>query len=205
MKLVLTFILALVVGYLLGCVHPSYLLGRLIKKIDIRNYGSHNSGASNSVLVLGFRYGVITAIVDIGKGFLAAFLVSKLLESGVNFTYAASTGAILGHMFPFYLNFKGGKGLATLLGFGFAVKPLLGVALCVLLVAVALLSDYIVVGTVCVTLAFMVFTAVVYGFSIPLLFICLVGGLILYKHRVNYVKIANGSETRVSSLYKKKA
>lgn len=205
MKICLIFAAALAIGYFMGCVHPSYILGKLVKHVDIREHGSNNSGASNSVLVLGFKYGVLTAVVDIAKGFLAAFVVTHFISAGSELAYAASSGAILGHMFPFYLNFRGGKGLATLLGFGFAVRPILGLSLCLLLVAAALLSDYIVVGTVCVSIAFMVFTAVVYGFSLPLAFALLVGGLILFKHRVNYKKIANGTETRISGLFKKKA
>lgn len=205
MKICLIFSLAIAIGYLLGCVHPSYILGKTVKNIDIREYGSNNYGASNSVLVLGFKYGVVTAVIDIAKGFFAAYLATRLVAKGTDMIYAASSGAILGHMFPFYLKFKGGKGLATLLGFGFAVRPLLGLCLCVILVTAALLSDYIVVGTVCVSLTFMVFTAVVYGFSLPLAFAVLVGGLILFKHKVNYKKIANGTETKISSLFKKKA
>ena len=111
------YIIVGVSSYLLGCIHPSYLLCKTIKKTDIREQGSKNSGTSNATIVLGLKYGVLTAVIDVLKGTFAV-LIAGWLYGTANSTllYFAGFCAILGHMFPFYMKFKGGKGLATLMG-----------------------------------------------------------------------------------------
>lgn len=204
MQKYLPIVLVVMSGYLLGSIHPSYILGKLVKNIDIRQYGSNNSGASNSTIVLGLKYGVITGAVDILKGFAAPIIASKLISSLSLVVCLAGMSSVLGHMFPFYLNFKGGKGLATMLGFSFAVNPWMGVLLCLILVIVAFSTDYIVIGTVSVAISFFIYTLFKFGISYELLFVGIVACLIIYKHKANYVRIANKTETKVSEIFKKK-
>jgi len=105
-------IFAILVGYLLGSVSPAYILGRLLKGIDIRQHGTHNAGGRNVKKVLGLWPAVITIIYDFSKGLLSMLIVWKLGAPEI-IIYAAGYAAILGHIFPFYLGFRGGEGQAT--------------------------------------------------------------------------------------------
>lgn len=195
---------AAAIGYLAGCVHPAYLLGRKLKNIDIREHGSNNSGASNATIVLGWKYGVLTAVVDIAKGALAVLIARYLVSEMAESAYLGGFCAIMGHMFPFYLRFRGGKGLATVLGYTAGLSLPVALILGALLIAVALATDYIVLGTVCVALSFFGWTLYRFGISWQSLMAFIVTFLILWKHRENYVRILNRTETKVSSLLHRK-
>ena len=108
-------ILSIIIGYLLGSISPSFILGKILKGIDIREHGTGNAGTSNTKRVLGIGPATITAIYDLGKGLLAIWL-AIIIGASPAFAYTAGIAAIIGHIFPFYLNFKGGKGVATGLG-----------------------------------------------------------------------------------------
>ncbi|MCX6811727.1 MAG: glycerol-3-phosphate acyltransferase [Candidatus Berkelbacteria bacterium] len=108
-------IIALIIGYLIGSISPAYILGRILKKIDIREHGDGNAGGTNTKNVLGWGPAVIVVIFDFTKGLLAMFIAWKLGLS-VPFIYAAGFAAILGHIAPFYLGFRGGQGAATAVG-----------------------------------------------------------------------------------------
>jgi glycerol-3-phosphate acyltransferase PlsY len=115
MSIVLSNLLSLVIGYLIGSISPSYFLGKLLKGIDIREYGTKNAGATNTRKVLGIGPAIIVALFDLSKGLLSMLIAYKL---GVDlvFIYAAGFLAILGHVFPFYLKFKGGQGVGVAVG-----------------------------------------------------------------------------------------
>jgi len=107
--------LGIIIGYLLGSISPAYFLGRILKGIDIRKHGDGNAGTTNVYHVLGFWPAFITALYDLSKGLLSMFIAYKL---GYNqlFVYLSGLAATIGHIFPFYLNFRGGQGSATSLG-----------------------------------------------------------------------------------------
>ncbi len=107
--------ISIIIGYLLGSVSPSYILGKLLKGIDIREHGDGNAGTTNTKKVLGIGPAIIAAIYDLGKGLLSIWIAYKLGADPV-FMYAAGYAAILGHVFPFYLGFRGGQGVATAVG-----------------------------------------------------------------------------------------
>jgi glycerol-3-phosphate acyltransferase PlsY len=108
-------IISLIIGYLIGSISPAYIMGRILKKIDIREHGDGNAGGTNTKNVLGWGPAVIVVIFDLSKGLLAMFITWKLGLS-VPFIYAAGFAAILGHIAPFYLGFRGGQGAATAVG-----------------------------------------------------------------------------------------
>lgn len=202
MNIYLKIISSCLIGYLLGCIHPSYILGKAIKNIDIRKYGSNNSGASNSAIVLGLKYGILTGAIDIFKGFLAPLITYLVISNTNEFMCLGGMCAVMGHMFPFYLNFKGGKGLASMVGFSLCVNPLLGIGICVVIIIVAFSTDYIVLGTVSAAICFLIYGIIKFGISYELLFIALSVSLILYKHRANYTRILNKTEAKVSDTLK---
>lgn len=108
-------LVSILTGYILGTISPAYILGRLLKKIDIREVGEKNAGTTNVYKVLGLAPAVITAIFDLTKGLLAMFVASRLGASEL-VVYSAGLAAVVGHIFPFYLKFRGGQGAATSTG-----------------------------------------------------------------------------------------
>lgn len=108
-------LLALIIGYLIGSVSPSYFLGRILKKVDIREVGEKNAGATNVYKTLGLWPAIIAGIFDLSKGLLSMYIAHLLGADEIMF-YSAGLAAILGHVFPFYLKFRGGQGAATATG-----------------------------------------------------------------------------------------
>lgn len=108
--------LSLLIGYLLGSIPPGYLFGRVVKGIDIRTAGNRGTGATNTYNLVGPAYGVMAALFDIAKGSLAYLLAVRWLGVAPDLSIIAGLAAVIGHIFPFTLGFRGGKGMATLLG-----------------------------------------------------------------------------------------
>ncbi len=108
-------LLSLLIGYLLGSVSPAYILGRVLRGIDIREHGSKNAGTTNVFHVLGTWPALVTALYDIFKG-LGAMLIAHFLGAPAFFVYLSGIAAIVGHVFPFYLGFRGGMGVGTSVG-----------------------------------------------------------------------------------------
>jgi acyl phosphate:glycerol-3-phosphate acyltransferase len=146
-------IIVIALGYLLGNFQTSYILGKLIKKVDIRTLGRGNAGASNSVESFGWKFGVVVAFLDAFKGLLAILLVKQLFNveldlQGATLLYLVGYAAILGHIFPFFMNFKGGKGTATLVGMMVGLHPLFGTIGIAIIILLTVISDYVAIGTV---------------------------------------------------------
>jgi glycerol-3-phosphate acyltransferase PlsY len=193
------------IGYLFGCIQSAYLIGKLAGKLDIRDHGSGNAGASNITSTLGLKYGVIVGLVDILKGFFAVLVVSLIYPNDLSMTYLAGLMAVVGHIFPFFMKFRGGKGVATLAGMMFGIDWKLGV-LFVLLVAIpALITDYIVAGSFSTFIALPIITYLL-DLSVPLILFSLVlTGLCFYLHRANIQRIMAKEELKISTvIFKKK-
>ncbi len=205
----MNYVIAALISYLLGTIHPSYLLAKRLKKIDIRECGSKNAGTSNATIVLGLKFGILTALIDVLKGTFAVLITGWIFGTdNTLLLYVSGLFAVLGHMFPFYMKGRGGKGLATIMGVAIALNFYLAVAMFAVLVLGTALTDYIVVGTVAVCIVFAVHAIATYGFTYPHLIVtlvaCLISFGILYKHRVNYGRIYRKEEIKVStSLHRK--
>ena len=183
---------------LMGCSNMAFYLAKL-KKADIRAGGSGNLGASNATVLLGWRAGVLTAVHDIGKA-LAAVLAAQWFFAESPFIGAvAGVACVLGHIFPFWLKFKGGKGFASFIGMTIALNWKLALVVMVLVLLVTVITDYIVVGT----MTTIVSVPVALGFmthSVILPLILLVAtGVIVYKHWETFGRILNGTEIGLRS------
>jgi glycerol-3-phosphate acyltransferase PlsY len=196
-------LIAFLIGYALGCIQTAYLLGIIAGKMDIRDKGSHNAGASNAFMILGWKSGAITALVDILKGTAAVLLVQLLLPSMPAYAYVAGLAAITGHIFPFYLRFRGGKGVATLVGMMLGYDYRLGLLFMLIMLVVPFSSNYMAVGSLTV---FTILPVVTYLLDLPL--VCLVYALILtvvvyLKHMENLNRIRSGEEVKMSEALKR--
>lgn len=187
------YILVIVLSYILGSSNMAKYLAA-IKKVDLTAGGSGNLGASNAVILMGWGAGVLTALHDIGKSALAVILARLVFPDAPYIGAAAGVAAVLGHIFPFWMKFKGGKGFASYLGMTLALNWKFAIAVMVLVVVVTLITDYIVAATtttiVLVPIGLGVLTQ---SWVLPL--ILLVASLVIaWKHRENYVRIYNGTE-----------
>jgi glycerol-3-phosphate acyltransferase PlsY len=195
----------LVLSYLLGAFPSAIVIGRILRGIDIRQHGSGNAGATNAWRVLGWRGGLPVAVIDVAKGAAAAVGVSRLPLGPLPLSIEVvailcGIAAVLGHVFPIYTGFRGGKGVATAGGMLLATAPIpvgcaLGVFLLVLFLSGTVSLGSILAAWVIPTCALLLdlFT----GFSYPPLLIGLTGGLalfILYTHRTNIARLLKGEE-----------
>jgi len=179
-------------------------MGKLIKGIDIREYGSGNVGATNALRVLGTKIGIITLLIDIAKGFLAV-QVGKLLVSEPTNLILIGTGllAIIGHIFTIFLKFKGGKGVATSAGVFIALSPLpVAIALIVFVVTVWI-SKYVSLGSILAAFVFFLVELIVnvknrFADVELLIFIFLIMVFIIIRHKTNIKRIIDGNENRIS-------
>ena len=202
--MVMQSLITILIGYAFGCIQAAFIISKMIGKMDIREHGSGNAGASNITTIMGVKYGFIVGLVDVLKGLFAVLVVKWIYPGSPDLAYLAGIMAILGHIFPFYMNFRGGKGVATLVGMMFGLNWKLGVLFALLVIIPALLTDYIVIGS------FTTFTAlpiVTYILDYPLVFT--ISGvfltvLVFYLHRFNIQRLINKEETKISSVLKKK-
>ena len=187
----MNYLLAIGLGYLLGCSNMAYYIAKM-KKVDFRAAGSGNLGASNAAMLLGWGAGILVAVHDAAKAMLAV-LLAELLFHGMPYAgVAAGVASVLGHIFPFYLKFKGGKGFASYIGMIIGLNWKFALVILVLAVLITVLSDYIVMATTTTVVA-----SPIYFFfqGWPMALIMLIAtAVILYKHRENFVRIYRGTE-----------
>lgn len=193
----LSILIVIVAGYLLGSISTGVVLSRLFAKTDIRSQGSGNAGTTNMLRVLGRRMALFTFIGDMLKGIIAVF-IGKWLIGGELGGLLGVVGAVLGHYYPLYFGFKGGKGIATSFGsllFVFPIQALLAFAVFLILVAV---THYVSVGSIAaaITLPLLI---VITHFQEPTLWIITVciGASVVWRHRANIKRLMNHTENKL--------
>ncbi|MBO5294435.1 MAG: glycerol-3-phosphate acyltransferase [Clostridia bacterium] len=196
--------LCALIGYLIGGINPSYMIAR-IKGFDIRKHGSGNAGASNAVITMGKKIGVISALFDIFKAYAAVKLSVYLFSEAALAGVVAGVSCIIGHIFPIIMKFRGGKGLACLGGVVLAFHPLVFLALFIAELILVLLVDYICIVPITASI---VFPIIYYNMTekalAGTLIYCIATAVILYKHIENLKRIRNGTEAHLSFLWKRK-
>lgn len=203
-------IVFLILSYLIGSIPFSIIAGKLFKGIDVREYGSGNAGATNTFRVLGKKAGIPVLILDVLKGLIAVDLVwftsyVPSTEIYINLQLAFGIAAVLGHVFPVYVGFRGGKGVATLLGFMIGVFPEAAVISIVIFVLTLLFSKYVSLSSIFAGLFFpfgvyylsdnLVPTMMIFSIFVPVLLIA--------THQRNIERLVRGDENKVK-LRKKK-
>ena len=186
-------------GYLLGCSSMALYLSRY-KKVDMKSAGTGNLGASNATALMGWRYGVLVALHDIGKSVLAVLLAKFFFPNLEYAGAAAGIASVMGHIFPFYLKFKGGKGFASYWGMTLALNWKLALVIFVAGLLLTFLTDYIVTATTTTVIAVPVYLGFATDSLILVLILCIGSAVIIYKHRKNYVRIFRGTEIGLRSV-----
>ncbi len=203
-------LICIVIGYVFGLFQTGYIYGKM-NHIDIRKHGSGNAGTTNALRTLGWKAAVITFIGDCLKCILAVcvarFIFADHGSKELLALYAA-TGAVLGHNYPFYLKFKGGKGIASTVGLILAINPLMFIITAVVFIAILLCTQYVSVGSIVIMILFVV-QVVLYGqqggfqlgptelteFYVITIVLAL---LAIWRHRANIVRLVKGTENKIN-------
>lgn len=188
----------LALSYLLGAIPFGLLFGRMLGSIDVRTVGSGNIGATNVLRSAGKGAAVLTLLADGGKGFLPVLLAPHV-ASDAALPVMAGIAAIIGHNFPVYLGFKGGKGVATSFGVALAVSPWAGCACLITWLAAALIWRY---SSLAALVSFALLPVILFitkDDDMPRLLGLFVFGMIYYRHRENIKRLLAGTEPRIGS------
>ena len=188
-------------GYLLGSLSPAALLSK-IKQLDLRNQGTKNLGASNTMLVMGKKLGALVMLFDIFKAFFAAKLAKVLFPQLAIAQLLAGLSAVIGHIFPFYLGFKGGKGLAAFGGLVLACDPLVFLCLLTLGVILMLLTNASVAMPLSAGALFPVLTLIRSQSLAAFALAAAAGILIIVKQWSNVGKARRGEDIKIRSFVK---
>ncbi len=185
-------------------------IGRSFYNIDVREYGSGNAGATNTFRVLGFKAGVVVLLMDIAKGFIAAYFVPKLLadypqEEYINLQLACSIAALMGHIFPVYVGFRGGKGVATMLGILIGVHPAAAAVCASVFLLMFLTTRYVSLSSMTAGITFPVIIMVFYSTNTNInLFSLAVAIMVLITHQRNIERLIAREESKVNLFGKRK-
>jgi len=198
----------IIIAYLLGSIPTALIISRKYFGIDIRDYGSGNMGATNTFRVLGSKYGTLVMVFDILKGmgavalynFLPHYLHNELDRT--NFMIGLGLAAVLGHVFPIFANFKGGKGVATLFGMILAVQPVVAISCVGVFLLVLYLTRYVSLSSILAALMLPVSVLWIWNEHEVMyrIFALLVAFMVIITHQKNIGRILRGVESRIPIL-----
>lgn len=191
-----SFIFCLLGAYLLGSIPTGLILSELFCGQDIRNQGSGNIGATNVARVLGLRYGILTLLGDMLKGFLPTWCGLMLFDS-TTFGCLFGAAAFFGHLFSAYLRFRGGKGVATAFGVMLCLAPSAALMVFALFLSTVIITGYVAVGSLLCAFVMPVVVAIL-SFPLPVIALSILMGTgIVIRHRDNIIRLLHGQENRI--------
>ncbi len=203
-------ILGLLVSYLIGSIPSAVWVGRTFYNTDVREYGSGNAGATNTFRVLGKKPGIVVLIMDVLKGFFAvkvAYIMGdydSLSPEFIDFEIALAICGLLGHIFPVYVGFRGGKGVATMLGILIGIHPEAAFFCAISFIITLLISGYVSLGSMVSAITFPVIIMVFYSTNSSInIFSLAVSILVLVTHQRNIERIFRNEESRVKWFRKR--
>jgi len=188
----------LLASYLMGAIPPSYPLSRLFAGIDLRQHGSGNLGATNLYRVLGWKYAIPAAAIDIAKGTVPVLLFAPQASGSQLFALACGVAAILGHVFSVFVGFKGGKGVATAAGVMLGLAPLAVGVSAVIWAVLVRLTGYVSVGSIAAAAVLPLAVYLLQDSSSPALvwIAAAIAAAVILLHRKNIQRLLKGTENR---------
>lgn len=189
------YILIAAIGYFLGNISSSYLVGKLGKDVDVREHGSGNLGTTNAFRVLGLKGGTIVFFGDILKGVLAA-LIGRWIKGDIG-ALVGGAAAVAGHDWPFMLGFRGGKGIATSFGAVLVLYPKIGLILFAVEVLVVLISGYVSLASITSAVLFPILVIAFGKGPKDIIWALAIGLLAIFRHRSNITRLRQGTENKV--------
>ena len=205
-----TNILLLITGYLLGSIPTAVWIGKFFYKIDVREYGSGNAGATNTFRVLGKKAGIPVLLIDVLKGYLAVNLAyfSPYVVGGnqfINLELVLGIASLVGHIFPLFASFRGGKGIATLLGIVLGVH-LFGALICMaIFIIILIISGYVSLGSMLSAICFPIIVIFIFKSTVPslIIFSILIAIMVLITHQKNIERLLRKEESKAKLIKKK--
>ncbi len=199
-------IVCLLSGYAFGCFSTGYVVGK-INHVDIRKYGSGNAGTTNALRTLGWKAGVLTYLGDFLKAIIPIILFRNIIFKDVEYNQLLALytgfGVVLGHCYPFWLGFKGGKGIAVTSGVMAAFDPLLIPFFIVIFAAVVIITKYVSLGSMLMSLLFPVWILICYKGEVHMFILALLYvATAIYMHRANIKRLINGTENKFGQKVK---
>ncbi len=198
----MAYVIAALIGYLLGCSNMARYVA-YFKNVDIMSNGSGNPGTANTVVLIGWRAGILVGAHDIGKSALAVLVAWLLFPNIEGVAAVAGAACVIGHIYPVFMKFAGGKGFAPYIGLMLVLDWRFGLVILALVVLVTVVTDYIVVGTTITVLGLPVYLLVLSAGWITIVPVLLTTLVIIWKHRQNYVRICKGTEIGLRSTARK--
>ena len=195
------YFLGVAIGYLLGCISPTYLFS-VIKNIDMRKSGTGNLGATNAMLTLGKGVGAAVMLFDIAKAFVPVLICKILFFDDHILMLSVGLAAVVGHAFPFYLKFKGGKGVATLAGLLLAYNPLMFLMLFSLGALFVLIFRYVFALPISAAALFPVLVGIYTGSLVPILLSVAIGTIVIFRHKTNFARVLDGREMKITDYFR---
>jgi acyl-phosphate glycerol 3-phosphate acyltransferase len=192
------FISCIIIAYILGNISGGMIFGKLLFNKDIRDYGSKNAGTTNALRVFGIKAGALTFIVDLLKSILACFIGMKLL--GLNGVLLAGIFVVLGHNWPVFLNFKGGKGIASSFGFIIFLDYKIAIVAIIIFITIVILTKYISLGSMLTTTLVLPISYIFFGYRniYVLLTFLFLASLSIFRHKSNIIRLVNGNENKIN-------
>ena len=192
-------LLVLVLAYLIGSINTSIIVSKVLIGDDIRNHGSGNAGATNALRTLGKKGAIIVLLGDALKAVIA-ILIAKLITKNVpNATYIAAIGTVLGHNFPLYFGFRGGKGIVVSLVAILFADWKIGLLVAVVSIAIMAVSKYVSLGSVLGAVLFVILSSIFhYGDSQFIVFAVILAILAIYMHKSNIIRLINKTENKLN-------
>lgn len=199
----------ILLAYLLGSIPTSVWIGRYFYSIDVREHGSGNAGSTNTIRTLGMKPGIVVLAVDLLKGFLAVNLIrlTHIFIPGsqdfINFQLVLGAAAILGHIFPVYIGFKGGKGVATMFGMILAINTIPTLICVGIFLLVLFITKYVSLSSMVAGSAFPILLIFVFhtSFISLIVFSLVVAALLLITHQKNIERLIRKEESKATFLY----
>ncbi len=193
----------LVVAYLLGSINTSIIVSRIFIGDDIRNHGSGNAGATNTLRIVGKKGAALVVVGDVLKAVIS-ILIGKIISDSPTAVYIAGIGTVLGHNFPLYFKFKGGKGIIVSAVAIFFADPILGLVTVVSALSVMGISKYVSLGSILGAVLFVVLALVFRTADTSfIVFAAMLALLAVYMHRSNILRLIKGKENKLSFGSKK--
>ena len=206
---------SIIAGYFMGNLMASYLITKWVMGFDIREHGTGNAGGSNSFMIMGWKNGLIVGVIDVLKSFLAVYII-KILYSGhpdqSMLIVISGSMAVIGHIFPFFMNFRGGKGMACFMGMCLGINAPIGFYCILFVIVTTIITDYVAVGSIIAYIVLPILLAImpeiIFGYpetyNLYTVTIALIASMVgIWKHRGNIKNILNRQETGLREVLKK--
>lgn len=198
--MVMQIILFIVIAYLIGSISPALLVGKIFYNTDIRTMGSGNLGTTNTFRCLGKKAGVIVFVLDISKGIIATMLPSLVLGR-VEYLSIFGAFAMIGHVYPIFANFKGGKAVATGSGVFIFLYPTLSLILVAIFFSTLFITGYVSLGSILICLTSIVYLSI-FESGIDKLIMIVMCIFVIYMHKSNIKRLLNGTENKSKAKIK---